>query len=147
MVEPQNIVVGEISVKEVWERLAASKSSTLIDVRTYAEWSYVGCVDLSDLGKKPILIEWLQFPRQEINAQFVNSLDAELKQLGLGHEADLYFLCRSGVRSLAAAEAMISVGYKRCFNVVNGFEGPPNADQHRGKISGWKAEGLPWKQS
>ena len=147
MVEPENIVVKEISVKEVWEKLAASKNSMLIDVRTYAEWSYVGCVDLSILGRKPILIEWLHFPSQDRNPQFIDNLETELNNLGLGHEVDLYFLCRSGARSFAAAEAMVSVGYKRCFNVTDGFEGSLDADRRRGNISGWKAEGLPWMQS
>lgn len=139
--------IKQSSVKEVWENLAANAQAVLIDVRTYAEWSYVGCADLSSIGKRPILLEWLSFPGGEINSQFVGQLEAELNKLGIGREADLYFLCRSGVRSQAAAIAMTEAGYSRCHNVVHGFEGSLDADQHRGTTSGWKAEGLPWSQS
>ena len=138
--------IEELHVKEVWERLAANEKSMLIDVRTYAEWSYVGCVDLSSISKQPILLEWIKFVEQQVNDQFVGQLESELNKLSVSQEDELFFLCRSGVRSLAAAKAMAQSGYKRCFNVVNGFEGPLDADQHRGTSSGWKAEGLPWRQ-
>ncbi len=139
--------IKQSGVKEVWENLAANAQAVLIDVRTYAEWSYVGCVDLSSIGKRPILLEWLSFPGGQINGQFVEQLKAELEKLGIGQEADLYFLCRSGARSQAAAIAMTEAGYSRCHNVIEGFEGSLDADQHRGTTSGWKAEGLPWSQN
>ncbi len=147
MSEQKDNQIDQVSVKEVWESLAANAQATLIDVRTYAEWSYVGCVDLSSIGKRPVLLEWMSFSTQQINSSFVEQLEAELGKLGIGHEADLFFLCRSGARSLAAAKAMTEAGYSRCINVIDGFEGSLDADQHRGKISGWKAEGLPWSQS
>ena len=62
-------------------------------------------------------------------------------------DAPLYFLCRSGIRSKAAAIAMAEAGFTACFNVAGGFEGPPDDRGHRGGSSGWKAEGLPWRQS
>jgi rhodanese-related sulfurtransferase len=55
-------------------------------------------------------------------------------------------LCRSGVRSIAAAEAMTAAGYKNCYNILGGFEGPPDQQRHRGTTGGWKAAGLPWEQ-
>jgi rhodanese-related sulfurtransferase len=55
-------------------------------------------------------------------------------------------LCRSGARSRAAAMAMTAKGYNKCYNVAEGFEGNLDAEQHRGRVSGWKAAGLPWKQ-
>ena len=58
----------------------------------------------------------------------------------------VYFLCRSGVRSIAGAVALTGAGYTNCFNVLDGFEGPPDEEAHRGRKSGWKAEGLPWLQ-
>jgi rhodanese-related sulfurtransferase len=50
------------------------------------------------------------------------------------------------VRSLAAAEAAVAAGYSHAYNVADGFEGPPDEDGHRGRIAGWKVEGLPWRQ-
>ncbi len=146
MSEHKDNQIDQVGVKEVWESLAANAQATLIDVRTYAEWSYVGCVDLSSIGKRPLLLEWMSFPNQEINNLFVEQLKTELGKLGIGQEADLFFLCRSGARSLAAAKAMTMAGYTRCKNVIDGFEGSLDADRHRGSISGWKAEGLPWSQ-
>ncbi|MEM7619887.1 MAG: rhodanese-like domain-containing protein [Pseudomonadota bacterium] len=146
MSEADRYRIKDVKVKEVWKDLAAHESSTLVDVRTVAEWSYVGFVDLSQINKKSVFIEWQMFPTYEINAGFVTKLDAELKNDGIDNQANLFFMCRSGVRSLAAAKAMASVGYRHCFNVENGFEGPPDAEQKRGKLSGWKAEKLPWVQ-
>lgn len=118
----------------------------LIDVRTAAEWAYVGSPDLKAAGREPIRLEWQVFPSMAVDPQFAAKLDAILKARGVPADAPLYFLCRSGVRSKAAAIAMTAAGYRRCFNVAGGFEGPPDGDGHRGRISGWKAAGLPWAQ-
>ncbi len=58
----------------------------------------------------------------------------------------IYFICRSGVRSLAAAEAARDAGFPHVYNVADGFEGPIDANGHRGQAAGWKADGLPWIQ-
>ncbi|MEM8798076.1 MAG: rhodanese-like domain-containing protein, partial [Pseudomonadota bacterium] len=60
---------------------------------------------------------------------------------------EIFFLCRSGVRSQGAAAALTEVGFENCFNVAGGFEGPPDGSFHRGTIDGWKAKGLPWRQT
>lgn len=138
--------VIEVEVKEVFNSLASQKDATLIDVRTVAEWSYVGFVDLSGIGKTPIFLEWQMFPHNQVDPLFVEKLTAECEKRNISKEANLFFLCRSGVRSLAAANALSAAGYKHCINVKDGFEGPLDADQRRGKLSGWKAEGLPWVQ-
>jgi rhodanese-related sulfurtransferase len=127
--------------------LADNPKSVLVDVRTRAEWSYVGLVDLSSLGKQPLLVEWQRFPDGQPNAGFVTELATQLEAQGADRTTELYFICRSGVRSLAAAQAMLRAGYPRCFNVAEGFEGPLDAQRHRGSRTGWKAEGLPWVQS
>jgi rhodanese-related sulfurtransferase len=61
-------------------------------------------------------------------------------------EAPILFICRSGGRSRAAAAALTAAGYRRCYNVAEGFEGNPDPERHRGKTGGWKAAGLPWVQ-
>ena len=73
-------------------------------------------------------------------------LTAALVEAGAGVDTDLYFICRSGGRSQLAAETMASAGYGRCHNVSDGFEGPLDADRHRGRLAGWKSAGLPWMQ-
>jgi rhodanese-related sulfurtransferase len=115
----------------------------LIDVRTRAEWNYVGLPDLSTLEKEPALIEWQVFPSMQPNADFVAALSSTVAD----RSAPLLFLCRSGVRSAAAAKAMSAAGYSTCLNVSDGFEGPLDADAKRGAAGGWKAAGLPWRQT
>jgi rhodanese-related sulfurtransferase len=135
-----------VSVEDTWQRLSSNSASVLIDVRTRAEWAYVGLPDLSAVGKQPVLIEWQQFPTNLVDSDFANRLSSILDQAGVGKDSELFFLCRSGGRSLMAARAMTSAGYARCYNVAHGFEGGLDTERHRGQSDGWKARGLPWVQ-
>ena len=146
MASQQGTVAENVSVRTVWQRLADGKDATLIDVRTRAEWAYVGLPDLSSLGKQVLLVEWQRFPENTPNQGFVAELARQLTSAGVGNDAELFFICRSGARSQAAAQAMIGAGYTRCFNVAEGFEGPLDEMRHRGSRGGWKAERLPWVQ-
>jgi rhodanese-related sulfurtransferase len=118
----------------------------LVDVRTSAEWAFVGLPDLSSIGKRPVLVEWLDFPGNNLNQAFVAQLSDALTKTGANKDTELFFLCRSGGRSLSAARAMAAAGYSRCRNVADGFEGPLDPNRHRGSHRGWKAKGLPWVQ-
>ena len=142
--------VADLDVRSVWEHLKRDASAQLIDVRTRAEWTYVGVTDLSELGKQPLLVEWQSFGQQQPNQDFAVALDAELRSAGIDKNTTLFFICRSGVRSLAAARSMAALGYTRCHNVADGFEGPIGTSpghRHRGQLAGWKFAGLPWLQS
>jgi len=138
--------VDDVDVKAAWRVLKSRSRSQLIDVRTRAEWAYVGMPDLGSLSKRPVLVEWQTFPDRTVDPRFVERLAGELKALGVKPEDDLFFICRSGGRSLAAAKAMAAMGYGACHNVAGGFEGPLDDERHRGTVGGWKAAGLPWLQ-
>jgi rhodanese-related sulfurtransferase len=114
----------------------------LIDVRTDAEYSFVGVADLSSLNKKTIYANWLSFPSSGLNPEFT----AELESKNFDKDQPLLFLCRSGVRSKHAANAMTALGYSKCYNIVGGFEGDKDETLHRGCENGWKHAGLPWIQ-
>ena len=116
--------VDTVDVEATWQRLAARLGSQLIDVRTRAEWAYVGIPDLGPLGKRAVLVEWQTFPDQTVDPRFAERLASELGALGVQFDDDLFFICRSGSRSLAAAKAMAAAGYRACHNVAGGFEGP-----------------------
>ncbi len=118
----------------------------MIDVRSRAEWTFVGTSDLSSIGKQPVFAAWQDFPAMQVDPDFADSLDRALAEQGVRRDAELYFLCRSGNRSAAAAAVMTAAGYGNCFNVVDGFEGGHDENGQRGKINGWKAAGLPWRQ-
>ena len=135
-------MVDNVLPKAAWDALMANPDAHLVDVRTDAEWQYVGLPDLRSAGKQAVLISWQYFPTGNVNTDFAQALRAA----GLEPGNALYFLCRSGVRSLAAAEAAEAAGFQTCFNVAHGFEGHPDRQGHRGTVDGWKAEGLPWRQ-
>lgn len=134
---------GDVSPEEAWRILGEEAGAVLVDVRTDAEWAYVGLADLASLDKAPVLVPWQVFPSMTVNSRFVDQVAAQ----GIGPEETILLLCRSGVRSRSAAIALTSAGYRRCLNVSDGFEGPPDAERHRGGRAGWKASGLPWQQS
>lgn len=138
--------VAEVSSEEAWARLEHNPSAVLIDVRTQAEWNFVGVPDSSSLSRETVFIEWQSFPSGQVDPAFAEHLSERLEQTGIDRSQDLYFLCRSGARSHSAAQAMLNIGYQTCINISDGFEGPPDADRHRGSVSGWKKSGLPWIQ-
>jgi rhodanese-related sulfurtransferase len=143
----QDGYAGDVTADEAYILLDKDPESLLIDVRTHAEWAYVGVPDLSKVGKEPILFEWQQYPNMIVRSNFAEELAKDLRGRGVKADAPILFLCRSGVRSRAAAVALTEVGFTRCFNITGGFEGPPDADKHRGRRDGWKAKDLPWIQS
>ena len=132
---------GNVEPLEAYAALQADPAAVLVDVRTSAEWSYVGLPDLSLIGKRVIPLEWQRFPDGALNTSFVE----QLRESGVGDGAPIYFLCRSGVRSAAAAEVATAAGLGPAYNVAGGFEGPLDHDGHR-TVAGWKVAGLPWRQ-
>jgi rhodanese-related sulfurtransferase len=138
---------GDLLAVDAYELLEGDASAVLIDVRTKAEWAYVGTPDTRSLGKTPLFLEWQSYPSMAINADFAADLEAQLRSAGVERGASLVFLCRSGARSRHAAIAMTSAGWAPCFNISDGFEGPLDDSRRRGGAGGWKAGGLPWMQT
>jgi rhodanese-related sulfurtransferase len=138
--------IEDVPVEEVWARLKEDQGAVLIDVRTRAEWAFVGLPDLSQLDKRVLTVEWQTSPESRIDAAFPDRLGDALAAAGADRDAELFFICRSGGRSRMAAEAMSNAGYRRCRNVADGFEGPLDTNRHRGRVAGWKAAGLAWVQ-
>ena len=141
--------IAEYSPTETWQKLESDPASIMVDVRTKAEWSFVGLPDLSALGKDVHLIEWKSFPTMENNDGFADQL---LSAMADSEPSEILFLCRSGVRSLAAAAMMQEIFAARgvatkCVNIAEGFEGDLDSEAQRGKMNGWKARGLAWRQS
>jgi rhodanese-related sulfurtransferase len=138
---------GDMLSADAYRILADDATSTLIDVRTQAEWAYVGVPDLSSLGKTALFLEWQTFPSMQVDERFVARLSTMLETIGRKRGAPLVFICRSGARSRQAAIAMTGASWAPCFNVSDGFEGPLDPSRHRGVTGGWKAAGLPWAQT
>ena len=141
-----DVEIIDVDVVDTWRALEGTPDAQLIDVRTRAEWAFVGYPNLERIGKSVIFIEWQSFPDKVMNSEFVPQLVAQLEARGVGLGGSLYFLCRTGFRSLAAAREMKSLGYHSSFNVAKGFEGALSDDKKRGTIDGWQAANLPWQQ-
>ncbi len=126
---------GELTPREAYDLLQLAPGAKIVDVRTRAEWDWVGRVP------NAVEIEWNQYPGGVRNPNFVTELKRQVDP-----EAMVIFLCRSGVRSIGAATAASEAGYNNCYNILEGFEGDKDANGHRGNIGGWRKAGLPWIQ-
>lgn len=139
---------GDVSPQEAYtavttsphESTDATARGVLVDVRTRAEWTFVGVPVLPE-GDDPLYVEWSTWPEGAVNGQFLD----QLRAAGVTEEVPVYFLCRSGGRSKAAAEAATAAGLGPAYNVIGGFEGAHDTDGHR-TVGGWKNDGLPWRQ-
>jgi ribonuclease HI/rhodanese-related sulfurtransferase len=133
---------GDLPPEQAYQLLADDPDAVLVDCRTRPEWGYVGVPDLSEIGRRVLLVEWQRYPDGGLNTSFLD----ELRAGGVDDGRPLVFLCRSGVRSVAAAKAVTEAGLGPAYNILEGFEGALDEQGHRGR-TGWRARGLPWRQS
>ncbi|MBK1679627.1 rhodanese-like domain-containing protein [Rhodocyclus tenuis] len=125
---------GSVSPQEAWA-LASAGAALIVDVRTAEEYKYVGHVPGSPL------VQWQSGAALLKNPRFAKELAAKA-----GKDEPILLLCRSGKRSAAAAEAATRAGFRRVFNIREGFEGDISPDGQRGTQGGWRRYGLPWTQ-
>lgn len=124
---------GALTPREAHEVLELAPGARIVDVRTRAEWVWVGRIPGA------VEIEWQNWPEGQGNQNFLVQLRQQVD-----HEALALFICRSGVRSHHAAAAATADGWTNCYNVLEGFEGDKDASGQRGKTGGWRLAGLPW---
>jgi rhodanese-related sulfurtransferase len=127
---------GALRPAEAHSLLQDHPKAVLIDVRSRAEWDFVGRVPGA------VEVEWKTYPGMKPNEHFLQQLEQRVPK-----DAIAMFLCRSGARSHETAAAAKRAGYATTFNVVEGFEGDRDAEGHRNTVGGWRAAGLPWTQS
>lgn len=136
------MTVNQITPHNAFDILKNQKNSILIDVRTLEEVNFVGAVDASNFENRMLFLLWQILPQMQLNKNFSSELLAKLDP-----SQELIFICRTGGRSNNSAELAIQIGFNKCHNIINGFEGDLNNQSQRGKINGWKASNLPWRQS
>lgn len=132
---------GDVTPAQAYAAATGAEGALLVDVRTRAEWTFVGVPVLAGAQHEVAFVEWSTFPEGRINEHFVD----EVRAAGVNPGQPIYLLCRSGVRSRAAADTLTAAGLGPAYNVLEGFEGPHDAVGHR-SVSGWKNAGLPWRQ-
>jgi rhodanese-related sulfurtransferase len=126
---------GDLGPQEAWAKLEAG--AILVDVRTEGEWAHVGIPDTKATENDPLFIQWT-FAGGIPNPEFIEELKRQAPE---DAAVELVFLCRSGVRSVAAAVAATAAGFTS-YNVLEGFEG--ETDRHGARtVNGWKNRGLP----
>ena len=131
---PAKGYAGDISPATAWQWVQ-SGDAVLVDIRCDAEREWVGFVPGA------VALAWKQWPGMSMNSGFDEGLLAAVPP---GKKALL--LCRSGVRSIAAARRATELGLQ-AYNILEGFEGDPDAEGHRGLKGGWRWRGLPWRQN
>src|SRR5690606_25490273 len=127
---------GALTPAEAYEVWQLAPGARLVDVRTRAEWDWVGRVP------DAVEIEWLSYPGGKPNPSFAQQLQREVDR-----ESLVMFLCRSGGRSDHAARTAAEAGYSEAYNVLEGFEGDRDANGQRNRVGGWRHAGLPWHQA
>ena len=126
---------GDLSPQEAWAKLEAG--AILVDVRTEADWAHIGIPDTKATENDPLFIQW-NLAGGIPNSRFIEQLTQQAPEAA---GTELVFLCRSGVRSVAAANAATEAGFV-AYNVLEGFEGAPDQYGER-NVNGWKNRGLP----
>jgi rhodanese-related sulfurtransferase len=142
------MLVQQIDSLTAFEILKNDQNSILIDVRTPEEFNLVGVVDASIFNNKMILLPWQSYQDGQQNPDFLSILQTQLNKFFNKNTIDisLIFICRSGTRSNYSANYLANHGYKKCFNIIDGFEGKMNSNNQRSMINGWKYNNLPWRQ-
>lgn len=127
----------QLDPKQAYAMLKENPDALFIDCRSDTEHFFVGHPSDS------VHVAWQDGPEFEINPNFVG----EVRRLA-GHttQRPVILICRSGRRSIDAADALEQAGFTHVYNVVHGFEGELNNEHHRSSVNGWRHEGLPWQQ-
>ena len=130
---PAHGYAGDIPPALAWQWVQAG-NAVLVDVRTDAERAWVGQVPGAQV------VAWKQWPQMLMNPDFDTQLQAVVPS-----GSKVLLLCRSGVRSVAAAQRATELGLQ-AYSILEGFEGDLDANGQRGKLNGWRYRGLPWQQ-
>ena len=134
--------IARVTPQEAFKILTEDSTAVLVDVRSKVEFDYVGH------PVNAIHVPWKEFPNWKKNPNFVQHFQAAIGEASPSDDArPILTICRSGGRSLAAARVLVEAGYKRLYNVEEGFEGDKDSDDHRGTINGWRFHALPWVQT
>lgn len=146
-IQPETPAVIPIKSKDAWQMLQDNPKAVLIDIRSEMEYLFIGH------PQGAIHVPWIDEPDWKINPRFA----PEVRKVMLGgvvydpedsevEAVPVFLICRSGRRSLEAGKVLVKDGFSKIYNIIDGFEGPLDAEHHRSTLAGWRFEGLPWEQ-
>lgn len=130
-------MIENLTPQQSWNFMQVTASAVMIDVRTTMEYTFIGH------PLSAIHIPWKEAPSWQLNLNFIE----QVKQYVNDPKTPILLLCRSGQRSLEAAQALETAGFEYLINVLEGFEGALDHHKHRGNIDGWRFHNLPWEQA
>lgn len=130
-------MIENLTPQQSWELMQKTPDAVMIDVRTTIEHGFVG----HPVGA--VLVPWKDAPDWQLNADFIKQVKQAVSDVAI----PVLLLCRSGKRSLEAADVLQQAGFKYLVNILDGFEGDLDKNKHRGNLSGWRFCQLPWEQS
>ena len=130
-------MIDNLNPQEAWDFLQTNTDAILVDVRTKIEHGFVGH------PMNAIHIAWTEAPAWQITPNFIS----DIERIVTNKDTPVLLLCRSGQRSLEAAKVLEDIGFTRLVNIIDGFEGPLDQNNHRGNLGGWRFNNLPWIQS
>jgi rhodanese-related sulfurtransferase len=133
--------VRSLTPQQAHKLLHDNPRAVFIDVRSHMEYLFVGH------PRGALHIPWIDEPEWTVNPHFLR----DVRQLVLGgavrgEDVPVVLICRSGKRSREAGEMLVQNGFRRIYNIRDGFEGPLDDEHHRSTQGGWQFEGLPWEQ-
>lgn len=133
-----------LNPKAAYEFLQTHATSLLIDIRSSMEYLFVGHA----IGS--VHIPWIDEPDWTVDPNFAQVVEKTLanrfKAVDTKQEAHVVLICRSGKRTLDAADVLLKAGFRQVYHVEEGFEGEKDEHQHRSTVGGWRFHGLPWEQ-
>jgi rhodanese-related sulfurtransferase len=127
-----------LTPRQSWDFLQERHDALFVDVRMEIEYLYV--------GHPPgvVHVPWYEYPQMQADAPaFVEQVRREA---GGDTSRPVVLLCRSGKRTIDAGLALEAAGFAEVVNVLHGFEGDLDEHFQRGRLNGWRHDGLPWEQ-
>lgn len=135
--------VIRVNPQEAHTLIQQTPGAVLLDVRSRVEFDYVGH------PPGAVHVAWKEFPDWSVNPAFAAQVSAVLREHGIAdpQATPVFAICRSGGRSMSAAEELARHGFQTLYNVEEGFEGDQDGAGHRNTVNGWRVRGLPWEQT
>jgi rhodanese-related sulfurtransferase len=134
--------VTTMSSQKAYAVLQDNPNASLVDIRSSMEYLFVG----HPVGS--VHIAWIDDPDWDLNPDFIDEVIQTSRKKNAHHPLDnpIVLICRSGVRTLLAAKALIDAGFTQIIHIDEGFEGDRNENDQRSSMGGWRYHGLPWEQ-
>ncbi len=130
----------DLTPKQGYDRLQKNKDILFLDIRSYAEYKFVG----HPIGT--VLLPWIDEPDWTVNPQFCQLVGELVASRTKPLDTEIILICRSGQRSMDAGMALINKGFNNVSHIDTGFEGDLDDKNQRGNLNGWRYDGLPWEQ-